>query len=59
MTRSLRQLEASALTLLRNALSQGLDDAASIDYATRALGSEYAALVLRVHQRHFAVMPPN
>ena len=56
--RSLEQKEQSALQLLRNALSQGLDDEASIEYAAYAMGLEHLPLIGRVHARHFKIAGP-
>lgn len=43
-----RDMEAAALMQLRAALSQGLDDAGCIAFATASLGREHAELVRRV-----------
>lgn len=57
ITRSLAQKEASALTLLRNAFSQGwTSEAMMVDFAAAALGEENRALVQRVWDRHFKIM---
>ena len=48
MSRFTRDMEAAALVQLRNALSQGLDDAGCIAFATASLGKEHADLVRRV-----------
>ena len=41
-------MEAAALMQLRAALSQGLDDAGCVAFATASLGKEHADLVRRV-----------
>lgn len=53
MTRFTRDMEAAALVQLRNALSQGLDDAGCVAFATASLGREHEALVRRVWAREF------
>ena len=55
---SLAQKEQSALQLLRNAMAQGLDDEASIEYAAYAMGLEHLPLIGRVHARHFKIAGP-
>ena len=59
MTRFTRDMEAAALVQLRNALSQGLDDAGCIRFATASLGKEHADLVRRVWRDNFVAMGPN
>lgn len=59
MTHSLAQKEASALTLLRNALSQGWSsETLMVDFATAALGEEHRPLVQKVWDKHFRTMEP-
>ena len=43
-----RDMEAAALVQLRAALSQGLDEAGCLAFATASLGREHEALVRRV-----------
>ena len=49
------RLEASALTLLRNAAAQGLDDDACIAFAVAAMGREHEPLIGRVWARGFKI----
>jgi hypothetical protein len=52
IVRSRAQLEASALRLLRNAISQpGVSDDDAIAYTVAAMGKEHAGLVARVFAR--------
>ena len=48
MNRFTRDMEAAALVQLRAALSQGLDEAGCLAFATASLGREHEALVRRV-----------
>ena len=48
MSRFTRDMEAAALTQLRNAFAQGKDAEACIAFATASLGKEHADLVRRV-----------
>jgi len=54
-----RDMEAAALIQLRNALSQGLDDAGCVAFATASLGREHEGLVRRVWRDNFVTMGPN
>lgn len=60
MTRSLSQLESTARNLLRQAYAIGWNtDDLAIDYAASMMGSDYRALIGRVHAREFKIYPPN
>ena len=59
MNRFTRDMEAAALVQLRAALSQGLDDAGCVAFATASLGREHEALVRRVWRDNFVTMGPN
>jgi hypothetical protein len=60
MTRSLAQLEQTALSLLRQAYAAGWQtDDLAIDFAVMAMGEEHRPLVGRVHAREFKINPPN
>jgi hypothetical protein len=55
MTRSLAQLERTALNLLRQAFALGWHTPdLMMDYAADAMGSEHRALIGRVYAREFA-----
>jgi hypothetical protein len=59
IVRSRAQLEASALRLLRNAMSQpGMTDDAAIAFAVAAMGKENAGIVARVWAKHFTTTEP-
>ena len=59
MTRSLPQLEQTALRLLRQARDTGLsDDDAIIAEAARLMGKEHLPLIGRVFGRHFKPTEP-
>ncbi len=53
MTRFARDMEAAALTQLRNAFAQGKDAEGCIAFATASLGREHAEMVRRVWAREF------
>ena len=56
MTRSLAQLERTALNLLRQAFALGWEtDDLMIDFAVDAMGEEYRPLIGRVHARAFKI----
>lgn len=59
IVRSRAQLEASALKLLRNAMSQpGVTDDAALAFAVSAMGTENAGIVARVWAKHFTTTEP-
>jgi hypothetical protein len=59
IVRSRAQIEASALRLIRNALSQpDVTDDGAIAFAVAAMGAEHAGLVARVFAREFKTYDP-
>lgn len=58
MVRSHAQKQASARTLLQNAIAQGLNDEAAIAWAVAAMGEENRALVQKVWDTHFKLYGP-
>ena len=56
MSRSLAQQQASARTLLQNAVAQGKTAEEAIAYAIAALGKDSELLVRTTWRNHFTVM---
>jgi hypothetical protein len=56
VSRFTRDMEAAALTQLRNAFAQGKDAEACIAFATASLGREHEELVRRVWRDNFEPM---
>ena len=60
MTRSRTQQEATALNLMRQALSMGWQtEALMIDHAVQAMGEDARAMIQREYDKTFKVYPAN